>query len=94
MGGIAERARFPRGLPTSDHNQYQFDCFDACITMSLVGMEWWRGASLSQCHALYTPPVPCTLHTMHFTHHPYQTPEVIVRVVESTEKYADWVDRR
>lgn len=27
------------------------------------------------------------------THHPYQTPEVIVRVVESTEKYADWVGR-
>ncbi len=28
------------------------------------------------------------------SHHPYQTPEVIVRVVETTEKYADWVDGR
>jgi periplasmic divalent cation tolerance protein len=27
-------------------------------------------------------------------HHPYQTPEVILRVVESSEKYADWVDGR
>lgn len=27
-------------------------------------------------------------------HHPYQTPEVIIRVVESTEKYADWVGGR
>jgi periplasmic divalent cation tolerance protein len=26
------------------------------------------------------------------SHHPYQTPEVIIRVVETTDKYADWVD--
>jgi periplasmic divalent cation tolerance protein len=28
------------------------------------------------------------------SHHPYQTPEVIIRAVESTEKYADWVNGR
>jgi hypothetical protein len=27
-----------RGLLIWDHGQYQFDCYDACITMSLVGM--------------------------------------------------------
>jgi hypothetical protein len=42
-GGIAKRARLPRGLPTWDHSQYQLDCYDARITMSLVGMEWWPG---------------------------------------------------
>lgn len=26
------------------------------------------------------------------SHHPYQTPEVIVRVVETTESYGNWVD--
>jgi hypothetical protein len=34
-GGIAKRARLPRGLPTWDHSQYQLDCYDARITMSL-----------------------------------------------------------
>jgi periplasmic divalent cation tolerance protein len=26
------------------------------------------------------------------SHHPYQTPEILVRVVETTESYADWVN--
>jgi hypothetical protein len=48
-GGIAKRARLPRGLPTWDHSQYQLDCYDARITMSLVGMGWWTHVRFVGC---------------------------------------------